>query len=804
VWSLGVVLFAMVAGCLPFEHENTGQLYDQILHARYKVPPHLSSPCKDLLARVLVVDPARRYGADDIRQHPWLRSASGQVSLVRAPAGVAAQAALAEASVRGSDAAAKRLLALHRPIKPADMLPALVKAVTDLGISHSQLADSINAGAHNSATAAYYLLLKQSLRRDDAAALLEGLEIKLPSPEETPKAPVSTMTTLGGRGWSESARPSSARAPPGASSAQPRVPRLMMEHVRPSAESDVPSPQYTFDTYEDRIARAHHRGERTQEELNTEAEQKPAARRPESARRTESARRPVSARVRIGHSFGGMFGTRRGGGNSTPQPEPEKETMRSEVSRTRRVEADPQAFGQAPVRMRPGSARPATASRVRPTTSDRPGSARSQSSRGSHGSRSDDRSTGPTSALERLSIVANHASAIRARGVGAEKSLMLGRHGGYDYVKSSGYGGEKAIAEGNARRRRSKVEDRPPERQHRRSKHNVAQESVREGKVDGFSRIGAASRRAASGTARGRAPLITSEMQGSSRQYRNGEGSLSARGVVPPTRTYRSTSRGMSIIATANLSPRAGQPMSTPNEAQTNRRDGWVWESPSVDTADDGPSVEDVTVVPSSAGKVNYVYSRKRPGSAVRSPSELRPGSSSSPARGEDPPSPATIVPPPPAVAAPVPAGNPSTSRPRSARGGNAYSRGGRRFVVSVLPPPPSDVTPGYLLPQRPSSGLEEKALHPVPSPRSAAEEVAVSASGGASTGSHKALDVRPQRGAMEPKRPAHPSSGGGTGATGGGRGTGSSTTTSATSRLEMRTPSKFTTVPHLPQGIES
>lgn len=42
IWSLGVVLFAMVCGYLPFEDSNTNMLYKKILSADYKLPPFLS------------------------------------------------------------------------------------------------------------------------------------------------------------------------------------------------------------------------------------------------------------------------------------------------------------------------------------------------------------------------------------------------------------------------------------------------------------------------------------------------------------------------------------------------------------------------------------------------------------------------------------------------------------------------------------------------------------------------------------------------------------------------------------------
>ena len=132
IWSLGVVLFAMVAGHLPFEHENTAKLYDKILHARYHTPSHLSPMCKDLIARMLTVDPTRRIDEDSIRTHPWYRAVD-----------VPAQPAL------------------RRPRTIADLDPVAVDEVLALGISEDVLARGVAAGAHNHATAAYAIVRRQ-------------------------------------------------------------------------------------------------------------------------------------------------------------------------------------------------------------------------------------------------------------------------------------------------------------------------------------------------------------------------------------------------------------------------------------------------------------------------------------------------------------------------------------------------------------------------------------------------------------------------------------------------------------------
>jgi serine/threonine protein kinase len=51
----------MVCGHLPFEDPNTNKLYKKILACEYSLPSYLSSNVKDLMRKILVTDPYRRY-----------------------------------------------------------------------------------------------------------------------------------------------------------------------------------------------------------------------------------------------------------------------------------------------------------------------------------------------------------------------------------------------------------------------------------------------------------------------------------------------------------------------------------------------------------------------------------------------------------------------------------------------------------------------------------------------------------------------------------------------------------------------
>ena len=76
IWSLGVVLFAMVSGYLPFhaQQNNKQELCHKIIKGTYNAPDYISKESKDLLRKMLTVDPSKRISIQQIWKHPWMRS----------------------------------------------------------------------------------------------------------------------------------------------------------------------------------------------------------------------------------------------------------------------------------------------------------------------------------------------------------------------------------------------------------------------------------------------------------------------------------------------------------------------------------------------------------------------------------------------------------------------------------------------------------------------------------------------------------------------------------------------------------
>ncbi|CAB3233490.1 unnamed protein product [Arctia plantaginis] len=72
IWSLGVVLYVLVCGALPFDGSTLHELRSVVLSGKFRIPYFMSQECEHLIRHMLVVEPEKRLSLRGVARHRWL------------------------------------------------------------------------------------------------------------------------------------------------------------------------------------------------------------------------------------------------------------------------------------------------------------------------------------------------------------------------------------------------------------------------------------------------------------------------------------------------------------------------------------------------------------------------------------------------------------------------------------------------------------------------------------------------------------------------------------------------------------
>lgn len=73
VWSLGVSLYQLLSGEMPFDGSTPREVFGKIKSGKFRMPYNLTEDCQDLLKKMLIVNPKKRITVKEALQHPWIK-----------------------------------------------------------------------------------------------------------------------------------------------------------------------------------------------------------------------------------------------------------------------------------------------------------------------------------------------------------------------------------------------------------------------------------------------------------------------------------------------------------------------------------------------------------------------------------------------------------------------------------------------------------------------------------------------------------------------------------------------------------
>ncbi|XP_030637165.1 MAP/microtubule affinity-regulating kinase 4 isoform X2 [Chanos chanos] len=154
IWSLGVILYTLVSGSLPFDGQNLKELRERVLRGKYRVPFYMSTDCEGILRRFLVLNPSKRCTLEQVMKDKWMNT-----------------------GYEGDE--------LKPHVEPAEDYsdPHRIEVMVGMGFTPEEIKDSLLNQKYNEVTATYLLL---GLKSEDGAESRSSGSMTLPRVRPSP------------------------------------------------------------------------------------------------------------------------------------------------------------------------------------------------------------------------------------------------------------------------------------------------------------------------------------------------------------------------------------------------------------------------------------------------------------------------------------------------------------------------------------------------------------------------------------------------------------------------------------------
>uniref|UniRef100_A0A3Q1HSS2 MAP/microtubule affinity-regulating kinase 3 n=1 Tax=Anabas testudineus TaxID=64144 RepID=A0A3Q1HSS2_ANATE len=157
VWSLGVILYTLVSGSLPFDGQNLKELRERVLRGKYRIPFYMSTDCENLLKRFLVLNPGKRGTLEQIMKDRWINAGFDEEEL-------------------------KPFMEPELDIRDQKRIDLMV----GMGYTREEITDSLAKMKYNDITATYLLLGRK-------VDVTDGISLLKPRPSSSSQSPAHLL-----------------------------------------------------------------------------------------------------------------------------------------------------------------------------------------------------------------------------------------------------------------------------------------------------------------------------------------------------------------------------------------------------------------------------------------------------------------------------------------------------------------------------------------------------------------------------------------------------------------------------------